>query len=1081
VNSPKAGRSIDRHSTDQHTTDRHWIAQHSRPVIFLILTFGLLGAYLAFTIPVSVFPSTDFPRVLIAVDNGVMPIDQMTVTVTRPIEEAVNSVPGLLSVRSITSRGSAEVDLYFRWDVDMFQTLQYVNAAISRVQPELPATAKIEAHRLTFAAFPVIGYSLTSDSMPQTKLWEMATYEMKPRLNRLEGVSTVIVQGGQEPEFHITPDPAKLLTASVTVSDILDAVRRTNLVDSPGLLERNHQLYLGLVNGQIKTPEEIANAVVKNTPTGIPVRIGDVASVAPGVKPVYTVVTANGKPAVLLNINRQPDGNTVQVAQEVHDEIDRLRKTLPPGVQIQPFYDQSIIVSDSIKSVRDAILLGLILASIILVVFLRDWGTSLVAGLVIPVTVMVTFIALKIMGQTFNLMTLGGLAAAVGLVIDDAIVVVENIVLHRDAGQGKLEAIRSALKEITVPLIGSTITPVVVFIPLIVITGVTGVFFRALAVTMTVSLLTSLVLAVTWTPTLSQYFIKGRRDKDGPQDADSKTPQTSTPPIANEGEVPAENDNAMKLLAAEEKHLSGFFLRVVNFHERWLRRALERPRLLILFSAALIVASYLCYSFSGSDLLPEMDEGGFTLDYIMPAGSSLAETNRVVSHVERMLHELPEVESTSRRTGLQLGLAAVTEANTGDILVKLKAKRDRGIAEIMAEVRARIKKEEPALDTDFIQVLQDMIGDLTSAPQPIEIKLFSQDPKPLQEWAPKVADAIGKIKGVVDILNGIDNTISGPVVTFQVDTSVAARAGFTAEEVALDAAAILEGEPAPTPVVANDRAYTLRVRFPAANRASLEAMRDTLLVSSTGHTATLGALSAVVENPGQTEVRRENLQRDVAVTARLEGRSLGSGMADVQKVVAGLHIPSSIRVEYGGTYAEQQRSFHDLVIVLILAVLLLFIVLLFEFGTFAAPVAILSSALLSTSGVFIALLITRTTFNISSFMGMIMVIGIVAKNGILLLDADQKMRAVGLESEKAMLQAARRRLRPIVMTALATVAGMLPLAFAIGAGSQMLQPLAIAVIGGVLISMVLSLIITPAVHFYLSDKNESADDRALVL
>jgi multidrug efflux pump subunit AcrB len=1059
VNSPKADKPI-----GQHLTGQHWIGQHSRPVIFLIVTLALLGVYLAFTIPVSVFPSTDFPRVLIAVDNGVMPIDQMTVTVTRPIEEAVNSVPGLLTVRSITSRGSAEIDLYFRWDVDMFQTLQYVNAAISRVEGGLPSSAKIEAHRLTFAAFPIIGYSLTSDSMPQTKLWELATYEMKPRLNRLEGVSTVIIQGGQEPEFHITPDPAKLLTAGITVSDILDAVRRTNLIDSPGLLERNHQLYLALVNGQVRTPEEIANAVIKNTPTGIPVRIGDVASVAPGVKPVYTVVTANGKPAVLLNINRQPDGNTVQVAEEVHDEIENIRKTLRPGIQIEPFYDQSIIVSDSIKSVRDAILLGLILASIILVVFLRDWGTSLVAGLVIPVTVMATFIALKWMGETFNLMTLGGLAAAVGLVIDDAIVVVENIVLHRDAGQGRLEAIRSALKEITIPLIGSTITPVVVFIPLIVITGVTGVFFRALAVTMTVSLLTSLGLAVTWTPTLSQYFIKGDKDNNGspgaPENRDGE-------PTNETGSSPEDND-ARKLLAAEEKHLSGFFLRVVNFHERWLRRALERPKLLVIFSAALIVVSYLCYTFSGSDLLPEMDEGGFTIDYIMPAGSSLAETNRVVSHVEQMLREVPEVESTSRRTGLQLGLAAVTEANTGDILVKLKAKRDRDIEEIMSDIRADIKQQEPALDVEFIQVLQDMIGDLTSAPEPIQIKLFSQDPKQLEEWAPKVADGIRKINGVVDILNGIDNTISGPAVTFQVDPSVAARAGFTAEEVALDASAILEGEPAPTPVVTNDRAYTLRVRFPAEYRASLEAMRDTLLVSSTGHTATLGALSTVVENPGQTEVRRENLQRDVAVTARLEGRSLGSGMADVQKVVAGLHIPSSIRVEYGGTYQEQQKSFHDLVIVLILAILLLFIVLLFEFGTFAAPVAILSSALLSTSGVFIALLITRTTFNISSFMGMIMVIGIVAKNGILLLDADQKMRRLGLPSENAMLQAARRRLRPIVMTALATVAGMLPLAFAIGAGSQMLQPLAIAVIGGVLISMVLSLIITPAVHFYLS-------------
>jgi multidrug efflux pump subunit AcrB len=440
-----------------------------------------------------------------------------------------------------------------------------------------------------------------------------------------------------------------------------------------------------------------------------------------------------------------------------------------------------------------------------------------------------------------------------------------------------------------------------------------------------------------------------------------------------------------------------------------------------------------------------------------------------------MLKEMPEVESTSRRTGLQLGLAAVTEANSGDILVKLKAKRDRAIDEIMADVRADIKREEPALDIDLIQVLQDMIGDLTSSPQPIEIKLFSQDPKELESWAPRVADAIGKIPGVVDLLNGIDNTISGPAVTFQVDPSVAARAGFTAEEVALDASAILEGEPAPTPVVANERAYTLRVRFPAANRASLEAMRNTLLVSSTGHTATLGALATMVEIPGQTEIRRENLQRDVAVTARLEGRSLGSGMADVQKVVAGLHLPSSIRVVYGGTYAEQQRSFHDLVIVLILAVLLLFIVLLFEFGSFAAPIAILSSALLSTSGVFIALLLTRTTFNISSFMGMIMVIGIVAKNGILLLDADQKMRGLGESAERAMLLAARRRLRPIAMTALATVAGMLPLAFAIGAGSQMLQPLAIAVIGGVLISMVLSLIITPAVYFYLSGEKDGQE------
>ncbi|PYX39432.1 MAG: AcrB/AcrD/AcrF family protein [Acidobacteria bacterium] len=1017
----------------------YWFARNSKSVIFLILTVAMLGAYLAFTVPVSVFPETNFPRILISVDNGVMPIDQMMVTVTRPIEETVNSVPGLLTVRSITSRGSAEVDLFFRWDVDMFQTLQYVNSALARVQPELPTTAKVEAHRMTFASFPIMGYSLTSQTVPLTKLWEMITYEMKPRLNRLDGVSTVVVQGGQEPEFHITPEPAKLLAAGVTVTDILDAVRRTNLIDSPGLLEQNHQLFLGLINAQVRTPEEIANTVIKTTPTGIPVRVGDVATVAPAVKPVYTIVTANGKAAVLLNINRQPDSNTVQVAQEVHAEVDRLRKSLPPGILLQPFYDQSIIVSDSIKSVRDAILLGLLLASIILVVFLRDWGTSVVAGLVIPVTVMVTFIALKVLGETFNLMTLGGLAAAVGLVIDDAIVVVENIVLHRDAGQSRLQAIHSALGEITVPLIGSTVTPVVVFLPLISITGVTGTFFRALAVTMAVSLLTSLALALTWTPNLSQYLIRGKRkgsDETG--------------------------------LAAEEAHLGGFFHKVINFHERWLRRAVDKPWLLVGLSLVLIVVSYVCYHFSGSDLLPEMDEGGFVLDYIMPAGSSLAETNRVISHVEQILRSTPEVESTSRRTGLQLGLAAVTEANTGDLSVKLKQKRSRSVQEVMEDVRTKIKQQEPALDVEFIQTLQDMISDLTGAPEPIQIKLFSQDPAVLQAWAPKLADAIQKIPGVVDVLNGIDNTISGPAVIFQVDPSVASRAGFTPEEVALDAAAILEGEPAPTPVVANDRAYTLRVRFPAANHSSLEAMRNTLLTSSTGKTATLGSLATVTELPGQTEIRRENLQRDVAVTARLEGTDLGSAMNAVQKTVAGLRLPASIRVEYGGTYQEQQRSFRDLVFVFVIAILLVFIVLLFEFRSFAAPLAILASALLSTSGVFIALMITRTTFNISSFMGMIMVVGIVAKNGILLLDAEEKFHILGLSSEDAMLQASRRRLRPIVMTALATIAGMLPLSFAIGAGSQMLQPLAIAVIGGILISMVLSLIITPAVHFYLS-------------
>ena len=1038
----------------------YWFSRHSKPLIFLILTLAALGVYLAFTIPVSVFPTTNFPRIVLAVENGVMPSDQMMVTVTRPIEEAVNSVPGLEEVRSITSRGSAEIDLFFNWNVDMFQTLQYVNSAISRVQPEIPSTVTIDTRRMTFASFPIMGYSLTSDTVPQTELWQLATYELKPRLNRLSGISTVMVQGGQEPEFHIEPDSAKLLTAGVTVTDILDAIKRTNLIDSPGLFERNHQLVLGLISGQVRTPGEIADTVIKTTVAGIPVRIGDVAKVVPGVRPVYRIVTANGKPAVLLNINRQPDSNTMAVAREVHDTVEQLRKSLPAGIEMRPFYDQSILVGDAIKSVRDAILIGLLLASIILVVFLHDWGTSVVAGLVIPVTILVTFIALKLFGETFNLMTLGGLAAAVGLVIDDAIVVVENIVLHRDAGQGRLQAIRSALREITIPLVGSTITPVVVLLPLVSITGVYGTFFRALALTMGISLFTSLALALSWTPTLSSYFIRKHRFEE---------------------EAPAADEESIsELLAAEEASLGGKFRKIIDFHQHWLRRGLQKPLWLAGLAVALIAVSYVCYRFSGSDLMPEMDEGAFTLDYWTPPGSSLSETNRMVLHIEQIAKSVREVESTSRRTGAELGPAAVTEANRGDILVKLKQDRKRGIDEVMEDIRQRVVAQEPAVRVEFVQILQDMIGDLTGEPQPITIKLFCQDPELLQTWAPKVAEAIRYdekthkgVEGVVDVLNGIENTISGPGVIFQVEPAVAARAGFTPEEVATDATALVEGEPAATPVVSNDRVYTVRVRFPADKRASLEAISDTLLTSTSGHTATLGSLAKVTELPPQNEVRRENLLRAVSVTARTEGTDLGSAIAGVKKAVEGLHLPPSIRVEYGGTYQQQQKSFNDLLFVLALAIVLVFTVLLFEFRTFAAPVAILSSALLSTSGVFIALLITRTTFNVSSFMGLIMVVGIVAKNGILLLDADQKLRATGASAEDAMLQASRRRMRPIVMTALATVAGMLPLAFALGAGSQMLQPLAIAVIGGILISMVLSLVITPAVHFYLSHETSS--------
>ena len=1040
------------------TPPQFWLARSFRTIFFFAIALTIAGVYAAFRVPISVFPDTNFPRVVIGVDNGVMPVEQMQVTITKPIEDAVNSVPGLTVVRSTTSRGSAEVSLFFDWSVDMFRTLQLVDAALSKVQQVLPATAHITTNRLTFATFPILGYSLTSDSTSPTALWELATYTLKPPLNRVAGVSTVTVQGGQVPEFHVTPNLAKLQAANVTILDLTSAIQSSNVIDSPGLYQQDHQLVLGLVGAQVHTLDELRQLTVKTASGGAPVRVGDIATVHNAILPVYTRVTANGKSAVLLNIARQPSSNTVAVADGVSAQVEQLRSKLPAGVHLEPYYDQSALVRESIKSVRDAILIGLVLACIILFLFLRDWRSSLIAGLVIPVTVAVTILFLWLIGESFNLMTLGGLAAAIGLVIDDAIVVVENIVLHRDAGESRSEAVRKALAEIWRPLLGSTITPVVVFLPLIAVTGVTGSLFRALAATMTASLLTSLLLAVTWTPGLAFVLLK-----------DSK--EGTLPPAASPGD--RRPNSAAAVHGPPHPEAGPALARVMRWHHSLLEHALLRPLWLGLACLILVAGTFFAYRALGSDLLPGMDEGSFILDYIMPAGSSLADTDRVLTHVEHLLREIPEVESTSRRTGLQMGLAAVTEANTGDMTVKLKSRRSRGIDEVIAEARDSIKKSEPELDVEFVQILQDMINDLSNAPEPVQIKLFSDDFQQLSTVAPRVATEIGKISGVVSIENGIDNTISGPATYFQIDPQLAARLGFTPMEVAEDTTAILDGVSVNDPLIANGRPYTIRIRLGDETRQSLSTIQNTVFNSQTGHTATLGSLAAVIELPPQNEIRRENLQRLVVVTAQLQGSDLGTAIKQVQQHVASLHLPGSVRVEYGGTYQEQQKSFADLLRVLLLALVLVFGVLLTEFRNFAAPIAILVSSTLSIAGVVFALLLTGMVFNVASFMGLIMVIGIVAKNGILLLDADEHFRSDGASAREAMVLAAHRRLRPILMTALAAVTGMLPLAFALGAGSQMLQPLAIAVIGGLTISLFLSLVVTPVVYYLLTRDRRS--------
>src|SRR5262247_388726 len=690
------------------------ISNQSRAIVVMVALLCAAGLYATWQLPIAVFPQTDFPRIVIIVDNGEAPASQTLVTVTRPIEEAMNGIPGIARIKSRTARGSSEINLYFDWSGDIIQELQLVQARMSQLLTSLPPTAEIRnVERLTFAVFPVTGYSLTSDKRDQATLTDLANYVVRPQLARLPGVAVVGVAGGKTREFHVTIDPEKLTAHNVSAQQVAEAIRNSNIIVSPGLIEENHQLELALISGQAKRPDEL-NGIVVASMNNAPVLVSDVATVAVGVEPQYTIVTADGHPAALVNINRQPDANTVAVVDEVRKTLGAMRGQIPKDVRVAAYYDQSLLVRDSIASVRDAILIGLLLSIVILYAFLRNWGTTLVAILVIPVTVLVTFLAMWLARLSFDLMTLGGVAAAIGLVIDDAIVVVENVYTHVSRGQSRREAVQSAVSEITVPIIGSTVTPVVVFLPLTILTGVTGVFFRSLALTMSVALLTSLVLALAFKPALAQRFVKARpRGGDG-------------------------SDHEPTAAELEEEAESGRFLRAIVTRYEWvLSHALDRRWIVLVIIAVVLAGSYLLYRSLGSEFLPEFDESAFVLDYWAPAGSSLAETDRMLRDVEEKLMKTPEVESYSRRTGLELGLF-VTEPNRGDYAVKLKPGHKRATEEVISELRDEIAEAEPALEIEFVGIVPDVIGDLQGAPEPIEVKIFSEDAAALQAKADEV-------------------------------------------------------------------------------------------------------------------------------------------------------------------------------------------------------------------------------------------------------------------------------------------------------------------------------------------------------
>ncbi len=1010
------------------------ISTQKRAVLVVIGLVCLLGIYAAFQLPTAIFPNTDFPRIVIVLDNGDVPADQMLATVTQPVEEAMNGIPGIVRIKSVTARGSADINLYFNWNVDVPTTLGLVQTRISQLT--LPPTASVRrVERLTFAVFPVAGYSLTSDTRDAASLRDLATYTIRPRLARLTGVANVAIAGGKVKEYHVEIDPAKLAARNVTLTQVSDAVKNSNIVASPGLIEENHQLELALVSGQATTPDEL-NSIVVATVNNAPVLISDIATVRQGVAPNYTIVTADGHDAVLINILRQPNANTVNVTDETKAELAAVQKILPKDVKITPFYDQSILVSESINSVRDAIIIGLILSVIILYAFLRNVGTTFVAILVIPVTILATFLAMYLVGLSFDLMTLGGVAAAIGLVIDDAIVVVENIYTHLSRGQSRSEAISAAISEITVPIIGSTITPVVVFLPLTLLTGVTGVFFRSLALTMAVALLTSLVLALTFTPVLAERFVKIKKGK-----------------VHNEEEL---------------GKVIGF---IVRPYEWLLRFSLKNKWIVIAASIVLLLGSYFLYKHLGSEFLPAFDEGAFVLDYIAPPGTSLSETDRMLKHVEEMLKNTPEVGSYSRRTGLQLGLS-ITEPNTGDFLVKLKSARTRTTEQVSDDLRGQIEGSEPALEVEFVGILSDLIGDLTSSPAPIEIKVFSADKNALHAKAAEIEESIKKVSGVVDTNSGV--VVSGPAITFKINQQNAARFGVNATDVANAVTTAMTGDAA-SAILQQGKLITVRVGLPPEAKQSLDTLKGLQIRSASGAQFRLDQVADINYDKGQTEIERDGLRQSVAVTARITGSDLGTTITAIKAQLAkDVKLPAGMTIEYGGLYAEQQASFRELAISLALAIVLVFLVLLIEFRSFAHPFAIVTGAVLALTGVLLALFITKTTLNVVSFMGMIMVVGIVAKNGILMLDAVEEHLAESNNLTEALIISGRRRFRPVLMTSLAAILGMLPLALAIGAGSELLQPLAIAVIGGLVFALVLSLVVTPTVYALLQNSKTEA-------
>ena len=844
-----------------------WMQGHRRSILFLLALLALAGALAAFKLPVTLFPTVDFPRVVVSLDAGDRPADLMMLAVTQPLEEAVRRVPGVRNVRSTTSRGSAEVSVSFDWGIDMGLATSQIDQAITQILPTLPPGTQFATRRMDPTVFPILAYSLTSPAGSQTALYDLAQYQLRPLLSSVNGVARIQVIGGAQEEYQVTVDPGRLMAYGLTVGDVAQALSAANVVTAVGRLEDNYKLYLAIADTRLKTIGQISDTIIKSGNTGI-VRLEDVAQVSDGVVPRWIKVNAAGRPAVLVQIYQQPGSNSVQIARDVEAKLATYRKQLPAGVALANWYDQSVLVVDSAASVRDAILIGTGLALLVLFAFLRNLKITLIAAVVVPTVLAATVVLLYFLDMSFNIMTLGGMAAAVGLIIDDAIVMIEHIVRRlRGAGGEHHGRIMAAAMEFMQPLAGSSASTIVIFLPLAFLTGVTGAFFKALSLTMAAGLVISFF--VTWlaVPLLADHFLN---EKDANQKEGGKTTQW--------------------------------------MHRRYevlMQRMLARPLLVVLLVLPLLGVGFVAFNKVGSGFMPAMDEGGFILDYRAQPGTSLNETDRLLRQVEAIITANPNVETYSRRTGTQLG-GGITEANEGDFFVRLKSGRRPPIETVINDIRTQVEQKVPGLSIELLQLMEDVIGDLTSVPQPIEIKLYSDNPEELQTTARKVLAKINKVSGVVDTRDGINP--AGDALEIHVDRVKAALEGMNPDSITQILSGFLSGV-VTTQLQNGPKLVGVRVWTPQEQRAITPDVGKLLIRAPDGHLFPLKRVAGIVPISGQPQIKRENLKRLVAVTGRISGRSMGAVIADIEKVMATPDLlPKGMYHELGGLYQQIGRA-----------------------------------------------------------------------------------------------------------------------------------------------------------------------------